>query len=147
MRNKILLCVVLIMAVVLNQTSPTQAAAPNKPSVDSKELQLQDMLVLLLLPDMTAKLAEVYAKDLVAGPDLFPYMVDVTHVERIKGFRGFMFHITLHVYPTVGPHISVGEDLMTYQISAEPNIKLIRLVHLKGPDRTNFPPNYLDLLR
>lgn len=58
---------------------------------DSRELQIQDMLMLVLLPQMQSKLAEAYADILTEPPGVYPYFVDVTIVERIHGFRTFSF--------------------------------------------------------
>lgn len=115
----------LIIALIINGlvTAPCTAAEPpsqlQNPQTDSRELQLQDMLVLQLLP----------------------YMND-----RLNGFRGFDFQITLRAFPTVGPHNSVGEDLFTYRISTS-QIKLINYKHLKEPKQHNIPPNDLDMRR
>ncbi|WP_243711621.1 DUF3888 domain-containing protein [Paenibacillus sp. BK033] len=123
-------------------------AVGKKPLEDSRELQLQDMLVLLLVPHMQEKLAEVYSDvfTVPGSPDIYPYFVEVTHTERTNGFRGFDLLITLHVRPTVGPHIPVGEDVFTYRISST-GVELKNLEHLKGPNKKDFPPNYQDLLK
>ncbi|MDQ0057889.1 hypothetical protein J2T14_000050 [Paenibacillus harenae] len=102
------------------------------------------MLVLLLRPHMEEKL-DVFT--VPGSPDIYPYLVDVTHTERTNGFRGFDLLITLDVRPTVGPHIPVGEDIfITYRISAA-GVELKNLEHLKGPNKNEFPPNYQDLLK
>ncbi|WP_254639729.1 DUF3888 domain-containing protein [Cohnella sp. GbtcB17] len=119
------------------------AESPNK---DSRELQLQDMLVLLLLPQMHEKLAGVYSNVLSVSPDIYPYFVGVNQIVRTNGFRGFDFLITLDANPTVGPHISVGEDIFTYRISPF-GVELKSFKHLKGPNKSDFPPNYQDLLK
>jgi hypothetical protein len=41
-----------------------------------------------------------------------------------EAFRGFIFLITVEVLPVVGPHIAVGEDHLTFQISAGPMVIL-----------------------
>ncbi|NIK21195.1 DUF3888 domain-containing protein [Paenibacillus lupini] len=111
-------------------------------------MQIQDMLILFLLPHLNEKLAEEYADILKGGsPELYPYFVDVIKTERVNGFRGFDLRITLQAVPTVGPHIPVGEDRFTYQISPVVGVKLIQFEHLKGPNKADFPPNYQDLLR
>lgn len=130
-------------------TQPTYCNAVGKnPLEDSRELQLQDMLVLLLRPHMEEKLAEVYSDVLTVpgSPDIHPFLVEVTHTERTNGFRGFDLLITLDVRPTVGPHIPVGEDVFTYRISPA-GVELKNLEHLKGPNKNDFPPNYQDLLK
>ena len=114
-----LICFVILLSMVGTQTTFCKTVG-KKPLEDSRELQLQDMLVLLLLPHMREKLAEVYSDvfSVPGSPDIYPYFVDVTHTERVNGFRGFDFLITLDARPTVGPHIPVGEDVFTYRISA-----------------------------
>lgn len=123
-------------------------ASVEKPNKDSKELQFQDMLVLLLLPHMTEKLADVYSDlfTVPGSPDIYPYFVDVKDVRRVNGFRGFDFLITLDVHPTVGPHIPVGEDIFTYRISPA-GVEIKNFEHVKGPNKHDFSPNYQDLLK
>lgn len=122
-------------------------AAPNLPDRDSKELRLQDMLMTLLQPKMEAKLRETYAKWLKGGPELYPYFVNVIKTERVNGFRGFDMRITIDAYPTVGPHIPVGEDRFTFAIAPGAGAKIVGYEHLKDPNPKDFPPNYKDLLK
>ncbi|MFD2878965.1 DUF3888 domain-containing protein [Paenibacillus rhizoplanae] len=142
----------LIIALIINglATAPCTAAEPpsqlQNPQTDSRELQLQDMLVLQLLPYMNEQLEAAYFSLLTTTPQLYPYLVQVEQVERLNGFRGFDFQITLRAFPTVGPHNSVGEDLFTYRISTS-QIKLINYKHLKEPKQHNIPPNDLDMRR
>ncbi len=142
-----LICFMILISVFGTQSSYCKAVGKT-PLEDSRELQLQDMLVLLLLPHMQEKLAEVYSDvfSVPGSPDIYPYFVDVKHTERVNGFRGFDFLITLDVHPTVGPHIPVGEDIFTYRISSI-GIELKKFEHLKGPNKNDFPPNYQDLLK
>lgn len=49
---------------------------------------------------------------------VYPYFVDVVKSQRMNEFRGFILQITLEVTPTVGPHISVGKDRITLEVSA-----------------------------
>ncbi|BBI33784.1 DUF3888 domain-containing protein [Cohnella abietis] len=145
MRQKIIMIILVIISLVL--MPQVSSAKIKKPALDSRELQLQDMLTLFLLPYMNDKLSEVYAYELNAAPELYPYFVDVTKTDRLNGFRGYTLSITLHAHPTVGPHIPVGEDLFTFEVSPLVNVKLVTYEHLKGPKKSDFPPNYQDLLK
>ncbi|MGO4542868.1 DUF3888 domain-containing protein [Paenibacillus sp. 2TAB19] len=142
---RVIICFVILLSTVGSQLCN---ASDEKPLKDSRELQLQDMLVLQLLPHMRERLAVVYSDVFTApgSPDIYPYFVDVKDTRRVNGFRGFDFLITLDVHPTVGPHISVGEDVFTYRISAD-GVELKSFEHVKGPDKKDFPPNYQDLLK
>lgn len=147
---KILFSTVLLIALIMMQTVISYAADPiqKKPSADSRTLQLQDMLVLMLLPYIQKDISPEYSKVLAVpgSPDVYPYFVDVVETRRENGFRGYQLCITIHVHPTVGPHISVGEDMMSYQISAG-GVRLVHYKHLRGPRAADFPPNYQYLLR
>ncbi|MFC3768342.1 DUF3888 domain-containing protein [Paenibacillus sp. GCM10012303] len=146
MKNKLAIAL-LIVTFFVTWHSSCFTNAMSKPKQDSRELQFQDMLVLFLLPYMNEKLAEAYSRELKVAPDLYPYFVDVTHVERVNGFRGFNFLITLVATPTVGPHIPVGKDRFTFEISPRVKVKLKKFDHLQGPNKIDFPPNYQDLLK
>jgi len=125
-------------------------SAEMKPRLEeSKELMFQDMLMLFLLPHIEKKIDEIYSDILAYSPEVYPYYIDVTHVERVNGFRGFHFLITLEVVPTTGPHIVVGKDTLTLDISPKnlDNVKIVGWKHLKGPQEKDFPPNYKDILR
>lgn len=126
--------------------SEQTANAGRKPLEDSRELQLQDMLVLSLLPHIEEKLVEVYSDVITVPPVVYPYEVDVKNIERVAGFRGFDFLITLVAQPMVGPHIPVGKDELTYRISPA-GVELQNVEHLSGPDEDDFLPNYQNLLK
>lgn len=131
----------------LSVTTTRSDSGPKLPDQDSRELMFQDMLMLFLLPHIEKKIDEIYSPLLKEAPTVYPYFVDVTEVKRVNGFRGFDFIVTLDVVPTVGPHISVGEDKLTFRISPGPTVKLESFKHLKDPQKSDFPPNYQDLLR
>lgn len=144
---KVLICFVILISLGGTQT-PFSNSVEKKPLEDSRELQLQDMLVLILLPHMQDKLEEVYSNafSVPGQPDIYPYFVNVKHTERVNGFRGFDLLITLDVHPTIGPHIPVGEDIFTYRISPF-GVELKEFEHLRGPNKNDVPPNYQDLLK
>jgi|GEM_PF-596723 len=94
---------------------------------DSKELMFQDMLMLFLLPHINKKIDEIYSNLLNYSPEVYPYFIEVKNVHRVDGFRGFHFLMTIEINPTVGPHIPVGKDLLTFDISPRnpKNVKLL----------------------
>ncbi|WP_053373204.1 DUF3888 domain-containing protein [Paenibacillus sp. FJAT-27812] len=100
------------------------------------------------MKDLEKKIDEIYSNKLNYSPEVYPYFVNVTNVQRVNGFRGFHFLICLEVVPTVGPHIPVGKDSLTFDISpVNPNnVKLISWKHLKDPKKADFPPNWMDVI-
>lgn len=145
MRQKFLIVWILLLTLTFS-SGATCLASADYPDVDSKELQYQDMLMLFLLPYIEERLPDIYEPLLTVIPLVYPYMAEVVEVRRENGFRGFSFICTIEVVPTVGPHIPVGKDRFTFEISVK-KVTVIGIQHLKGPDKDHFPPNYLDVLR
>ncbi|WP_233163312.1 MULTISPECIES: DUF3888 domain-containing protein [unclassified Cohnella] len=139
--------VAISLAVVLTLLSPMQANAENSyrpPQEDSTELRLQDMLMNFLNPYINDAVRAYYRHLLREPPLVYPYFVNVIESHRVNGFRGFILSITLDVTPVVGPHISVGEDRLTFEISAGPKVKLENYTHLKTYE---LPPNWQDIVK
>lgn len=129
------LFIVIVVSAALSLSSPTRLYAEsvrNKPLSDSGELRVQDMLMNFLTPHINAAVQDYYRQFLLEPPLVYPYFVHVTGSKRLNGFRGFRLSVTLDVTPVVGPHISVGEDRLTFEISAGPEIKLVHYTHLKS---------------
>ncbi|MEC0370140.1 DUF3888 domain-containing protein [Paenibacillus chibensis] len=113
---------------------------------DSRELQLQDMLLLTLLPYMESQLEKTYASLLTVSPALYPYLIEAKSIDRISGFRTFSFFLTLEATPTVGPHIAAGKDRFIFKISPH-HVTIVHYKHLKDPVLSDFPPNYADMVK
>jgi hypothetical protein len=140
--------IVLFIAMLIVMQDPSTAMTDERPQ-DSRDLMFQDMLMLFLLPHIDKKIDDIYSNILTESPQVYPYFVNVEKVQRVNGFRGFHFSITLDVIPTVGPHIPVGEDQLTFDISPvnPDNVKLVSWKHVKGPQKSDFPPNWADILK
>ncbi|MNO24788.1 hypothetical protein D3C76_146150 [compost metagenome] len=141
----------IIIAVFLSMTlsfsSPMQSNAEASycvPQEDSRELRLQDMLMNFLTPYINDAVRDYYRCLLLEPPLVYPYFVKVVDSIRINGFRGFNLSITLDVTPVVGPHISVGEDRLTFEISAGPEVKLVNYTHLKS---YALPPHWQNIVK
>ncbi|MET3545738.1 hypothetical protein ABID47_002349 [Paenibacillus favisporus] len=106
----------LMLAISLRTSCIVVAGHPDE---DSRELQYQDMLMLFLLPYIEERLPNIYEPLLTVTPMLYPYMAEVVEVRRSNGFRGYSFICTIEVVPTVGPHIPVGKDRFTFEISVK----------------------------
>ncbi|WP_164472667.1 DUF3889 domain-containing protein [Cohnella candidum] len=116
---------------------------------ESQRYLCQDMLMLFLLPYIQEAVNQHYVKLLHELPLVYPYQVDVINAGRVDGGprdRGFHFYITLAVTPVVGPHISVGKDKITFEISPKfPNsVKLASFQHL---ETHTLPQHWQDIVR
>ncbi|QQZ58641.1 DUF3888 domain-containing protein [Paenibacillus sonchi] len=138
--------IAVVLTVTLSLSSPLQsnAEASYRVQEDSEELRLQDMLLNFLTPYINDAVRDYYRRLLVEPPLVYPYFVNVVDSMSINGFRGFNLSITLDVTPVVGPHISVGEDRLTFQISVGPEVKLVNYTHLKS---YGLPPHWQNILK
>ncbi|MFJ7737627.1 DUF3888 domain-containing protein [Lysinibacillus sp. NPDC097287] len=126
--------IVFILTLVCITTYQKTIVSSAKPTQDSEELRLQDMLMNMLYPYIQKDLHNIYYPKITNdfSPQVTPWKIEVIETRRVNGFRGFKLEITFYIEPTDGGHwISVGKDRMTYEISFGPEVKLINHTHLK----------------
>lgn len=117
------------------------------PPQDTKEMMINDILMLLLGPEIDKAVSNYYSEYLTYSPLVYPYQVEIVNLERIGGFRTFHFLITLETTPVVGPHISVGKDRLTFEIAPTiipDQIKLKKFEHLETHE---LPPHWQDIIK
>lgn len=123
-----------LLSIVLITYFQTTTVLSAKPTQDSEELRLQDMLMNMLTPYISEALHNYYYPKILKdfSPQVTPWKIEVIETRRVNGFRGFILEITFEIEPTDGGHfVPVGRDRMTYQISYGPEVKLINHTHLK----------------
>ena len=132
--------IVFILSFVLITSFQKTIVSSAKPTQDSEELRLQDMLMNMLAPYIEKDLNNYYHPKILKdfSPQVTPWDIEVIETRRVNGFRGFILEITFEIEPTDGGHwIPVGKDRMTYEISYGPEVKLINHTHLKT---YKYPP-------
>jgi hypothetical protein len=131
---------IFILSLVLITSFQTTTATSAKPTEDSEELRLQDMLMNMLTPYIRKDLQTYYYPKILKdfSPQVSPWLIEVIETKRVDGFRGLLLEITFEIEPDDGGHhVPVGRDRMTYQISYGPTVKLINHTHLKT---YKYPP-------
>ncbi|MDP4086475.1 MAG: DUF3888 domain-containing protein [Bacillota bacterium] len=117
-----------------------------KPPQDTKEMMVNDILMLLLGPEIDKAVSNYYSKYFTETTMVYPYEVEIVKVERIGGFRTFHFLITLEITPVFGAHNPVGKDRLTFEIAPTipGQVKLKNFGHLESYD---LPPHLQDLVK
>ncbi|MDQ0878889.1 hypothetical protein QFZ77_007548 [Paenibacillus sp. V4I3] len=136
--------IALILAITLIIPIQNKTVLATKPTQDSTQLKLQDMLMVFLTPYIYKDVSEYYKSSLKFNPIIEPWRIDVIQAKRVTGFRGFDFSLIIEVEPTVGQHVLVGKDRIEYQLSFGPSVKLIKFTHLTTYE---LPPDLKDILR
>ncbi|SDZ68198.1 Protein of unknown function [Evansella caseinilytica] len=107
-------------------------------SDDLQEVLYHDVIVTLLMPEIIEEINGYYETIFTQPPAVYPYMITVEEMKRMEEGRSFLFLISLHVTPVVGPHIGVGEDHIVFKLSGGGQKKVVKYEHLKNyelPDR------------
>lgn len=126
--------IVFILFLVLFSYFQKTNVSSAKPTQDSEELRLQDMLMNTLTPYIEKDLNNYYSPKILKdfSPHVAPWLIEVKETRRVNGFRDFKLQITFEIEPTDGGHwVPVGKDRMTYEISSGPTVKLINHTHLE----------------
>ncbi|MGE7823719.1 DUF3888 domain-containing protein [Paenibacillus sp. NPDC093718] len=122
-----------MLSLVCINSFQTTTFSSDKPTHDSEELRLQDMLMNLLSPFIEKDLHNYYYPKIFSdfSPVIAPWKIEVIETRRVNDFRGFILEITFEIEPTDRGHwIPIGKDRMTYEISSGPRVKLINHTHL-----------------
>lgn len=132
--------IVFILSLVLITSFQKTIVSSAKPTQDSEELRLQDMLMSMLTPYIEKDLRNYYYPNIIKdfSPIVAPWMIEVKETRRVNGFRGFKLQITFEIEPTDGGQwVPIGKDRMTYEITSGPTVKLINHTHL---ETYKYPP-------
>ncbi|MWV45886.1 DUF3888 domain-containing protein [Paenibacillus sp. HJL G12] len=140
---------VLLLMSILLFFIPLNAEASVIQSKEPKLLLYQDMVMEFLLPDVQQAVNDYYQNRLPDNPLVYPYQIEIKQAKRVNGGpgdRGFHFSITLETTPVLGPHIAVGKDRMTFEVSPlfPDKVKLIAFRHLQTFE---LPPNLQEMLK
>ncbi|MBM7837311.1 hypothetical protein JOC54_000542 [Alkalihalobacillus xiaoxiensis] len=133
---------IIIIALFIGTTSHAQAFDVHiNPNKDSSFLSIYDSLTLFLMGPIEQEVADYYESILTESPMLYPYQIDVQSVTRIDGFRSFSFRYQIEVEPVVGPHIAVGRDLVTLEVS--PLVpSLVKVTQFNHLETYKLPPQW-----
>jgi hypothetical protein len=117
-----------------------------KPPQDTKEMMVNDILMLLLRPEIDKAVNNYYSKYFTYPPTVYPYQIEIVNVQRIGGFRTFHFLITLETTPVVGAHNPVGKERLTFEIAPTipGQIKLKKFDHLESYE---IPPHLQNIIK
>lgn len=110
----------------------------NPPPKSTIELY-QDIIVSLLMPQIDKQIESYYTKEYRYAPIVYPYQVTFLEVNRLKGYRSFIFLLSIRTRAVVGPHIDVGLDHMTFEIDGVGHVQLKNFEHIRSYE---LPPHY-----
>jgi len=114
-----------------------------QPAERSKEELVMDMFFSLLLSDIQTAVNNYYSDYLTEAPLVYPYQITIVHMDRVNGYRGFIFTVTVEVTPVVGAHNPVGKDRITFRVTPGED----KLTNYKHIESYQLPPNWQDIIK
>lgn len=120
-----------ILSLFLVTLFQIKMVSASEPLQDSVELRLQDMLMIMLTPNIKEVLESYYGPN---TPGITPWKIKIIQTKRVQHFRGFILDITFEIEPTTGHNVSIGKDRITYRISFGPEVELIEHTHIETYD-------------
>ena len=129
MKNRVIIPSLFILCFIL--VIPSNAAQKYyQPAKESEEELVMDLLLTTISPTIQTAVSNYYKASLTDDPLVYPYEIKILNMEILGQDRPFQFLVTLEVMPVVGPHISVGKDRITLDISSG-NIAVKEFKHIE----------------
>jgi hypothetical protein len=131
-KTVIILCLMIVFV-----HFPSYAKTNNNPPEKSTEELYSDIFVSLLMPHIEKEVHEFYSNSLTEQPMIYPYMIDIVKIKRIGEYRSFDFLLSLRLHLVIGPHITVGEDVIVFRVKGGGNVELKEYKHIKDYELPN----------
>ncbi|MEK4339109.1 DUF3888 domain-containing protein [Brevibacillus sp. FSL L8-0710] len=139
--NQLLLTITIFLIFTFNGVS---AANHISSSNQTDPMIYQDVILTLLSPNIEKEIRRYYSKFLTEPSTFAPYYGTEMTIERPGGYRTFAFIVRVKTTPYIGPHISVGEDLITFSINGGGCVKVLEYKHLENHE---LPPHWKHIKR
>lgn len=123
--KKILAIFITIVAVITIGTSIKAK------QVKSQIILYQDVIITALAPTINKAVADYYKKIYSETPAYDISSVKILNIERPNGNRTTYFIIKIEVTPFFGPHITVGRDIISIELSYPGIQELMSLEHVE----------------
>lgn len=142
-KKRILLVTIFILIVVAITTKNTFVDTTAKQAEEeSQDLLYQDAIITALGPTINNAIGDYYKKIFTESP-LYDYTsIKILNIEQPNGYRTSYFIIKIEVKPFFGPHITVGKDIITIELSY-PGLQVIK--NFEHVESYPLPERYKDL--
>lgn len=119
MKKKIILVVtifILIVVVITIKNSIVNTTA-KQTEEESQDILYQDVILTALSTTINTAIEDYYKNILTVSPLYDSSFIKILNIERPNGDRTWYFIINIEVKPFIGPHIPVGKDRISIELS------------------------------
>jgi len=142
---KKLLSAALVLVIVATGVTVYALGYTGKSPVSSDDSERLDKIVMtLLIPKIQKSVDDFYEPYISIEPTVAAYLGDSKITSIVGDVGSSIYTVTVELEPYVGPHISIGRDKMTFEISADGTVNMKKYEHLKSYD---LPQNLQSLIK
>ena len=144
MKKKIVLVVtifILIVAIITIKDSYINTMA-KQAEEESQDMLYQDVIITALAPTINVAIDDYYKNVLSYLPTYDSLFIKILNIERPNGNRSSHFIINIEVKPYIGPHITVGKDRISIELSRSGLPVILKFEHVEDYP---LPERYKDL--
>lgn len=103
----------------------------NRAEEESQDILYQDVIITALVPTIDLAVADYY-KDIFSETPFYDLSyIKILNIERPNGYRTSYFIINIEVTPFFGPHITVGRDRLSIELSYPGIQNILKFEHLE----------------
>ncbi|KKO53473.1 DUF3888 domain-containing protein [Paenibacillus sp. DMB20] len=98
----------------------------------------KEVILTLLSPTINNEVQNYYKKYLTVPVSLPPYAMKIIEINKPDTTNQYKFQLVIELNPYVGPHLGVGQDILTLTIDLD-GITVDELKHIKDEE---LPPHW-----
>ncbi len=140
MKKKLILTAFILIIVVITIRTSIVNTIAEQVEEDPQAILYQDVILTALTPTIDKAIDNYYKNIFTESPFYDSTSIKILNIERPNGDRTSYFIIKIEVNPFFGPHITVGKDRITIELSY-PGLQVIKnFEHVKSyqlPERYN----------
>lgn len=140
-RTLVVTIFILIVVVITIKSSFVNTTA-KQDEEESQDILYQDVIITALAPTIDTAVADYYKNILTETPFYDSTSIKILKIKRPNGDRTSHFIIDIEVKPFIGPHITVGKDRISIELTYPESPKLLKFEHIKDYP---LPERYKDL--
>jgi hypothetical protein len=141
-KRSILIATISTLIVTVFTINNTYVNTTAKQVEESRDILYQDVIITALAPTIDKAIEEYYRNVLTYLPGYDSSFIKILNIERPNGYRTSHFIINIEVEPFIGPHITVGKDRISIDLSYPGYPKLLKFEHLEDHP---LPEHYKNL--
>ena len=142
-KRRILVATIFILVFVVFTTENSFVYTMAKQGEEeSQDILYKDVIITALTPTVNKAVADYYKNIFSETPGYDISTIKILNIERPNGNRTTKFNIKIEVTPFFGPHITVGRDIISVELSYPGIQELISFQHVEDYP---LPERYKDL--